>query len=307
MNHVALKARREVEQVLKHFAEADRGVDARWKFHSMDEGEQAQLFLAQRENGSDGKAMIDEVVVKLYRQSSAEDRVAYLSEKHNLEVLSGLLDEREFGGWSMRSPTLYYASDTPLALVMSVLPGVPIHRWLQSNYNTVAAREPAARAILTALQTLWSQNVLYGDLNLKNVLLDPSKRTIGFIDPGLPLKFFSCDQVSSDYYPASRDLAYLLFSVAVNVKGTLRKPATRSRQWSFVKYLLKQYVESIDCRKRQAMLLEEIRSCAQVHWEALDCSWSASGLWRRMVKSITRRCLNTALEELAKPNGQVKR
>ncbi|MDZ4848791.1 MAG: hypothetical protein SGI77_05825 [Pirellulaceae bacterium] len=307
MNHGALKARWEVEQVLKQFAEKDRGFDARWKVHSMDEGQQAQLFSAQRENGSDGKAIVDEVVIKLYKQTSAEDRVAYLSEKHNLVVLSGLLDEREFGGWSMRSPTLYYASDNPLALVMSVLPGEPISRWLQSSHNTIAARESAARAILAALRTLWSRDVLYGDLNLKNVLFDPSNRTIGFIDPGLPEAFFSCDQVSRDWYPASRDLAYLLFSVAVNVKSTLRKPAARSRQWSFVKYLLQQYVESIDCSTRQAMLLEEIRSCAQVHCEALDCSWSASGLWRRMVKSITRRCLNTALEELAKPNGQVKR
>lgn len=304
MNTVAVNARLEVEQILKHLAEKDRAWDGRWSIRLFGQGHQAQLYSAQRESGSG--AISDEVVVKLYKESSPADRIAFLSERHCLEVLSELLHGHALSGWSMCSPTLYYASDKPLALVMSALPGVTIKRWLKSSQNSATEQASVARAILATLQLLWSRDVMYGDLNLKNILYDPTKQTISFIDPGLPAEFYRCDQVSRDCGPASRDLAYLLFSVAVGAKSALGNPAAWSRQLLFVEMLLRQHLDWIDSSQRQAMLLDEIRLCTQVHVEGLNCSWSPAGLWRRLVKRITQSKLNCAFAQLATPGHGVK-
>lgn len=297
----------DVVQVLKKFTENDPAWDGPWRIRMFSQGDQARLYAARRDNTSVEKAMADQVVIKLFKQCSAEDKIAFLSEKQGLVALSESLHPLHFGDWTMRSPTLFYTSENPLALVMSVVPGISVESWLQSSKTSASARRAVAEAILIALKSIWSRGMMYGDLNLKNILHDPTNRTISFIDPGLPTQAFRCDDVSMDWYPASRDLAYLLFSVAVSVKRNFNNPSARDRQLDFVKSLLREFVDSIDSKKQQALLLREICLCTKVHLDGIHFAWSPTGLWRGLVKHITRCSLDRTFAQMAIAGSEVKK
>lgn len=297
MKRVSLKDHLEVERVLMQFAAGDPA--ALWNIRQIGQGYQAQLFSAQRRKMLVGQPVENEVVVKLYKETVAADRHACLSEKCGLEVLTDLLPSNVCGEWSIRSPALLYASDNPLALVMSSLPGIPLDVWLHSHAPSKAEAVSMVDAILASLQVLWSQGFMYGDLNLKNILYDATQRNLSFIDPGLPAEYYSCAEVAQQWYPMSRDIAYLLFSVAVSVKSTLRNLAARKRQQRFVALLMGRYFESIQTRQQRLSLLDEVRSCIETHLRELDCSWSPSGIWRQLVKRIAHSSLNRTFDQLA--------
>lgn len=287
----------DVKRVLRQLAQGDAA--APWQIQMIGQGYQAQLFLARGGQASAGNGVQKEVVVKLYRETTPADRQACASEKCGLEVLSKLLPRNVCDGWLICSPTLLHASEQPLALVMSALPGVPLDVWLHSHAPTVAENALIVEAALTSLQTLWAQGFMYGDLNLKNILYDAGQRQLSFIDPGAPLEYYLCDDVPREWFPMSRDIAYLLFSVAVSVRSTLRNPASRKRQQLMVSLLVRKYFETLDSKQQQTRLLYEIRLCVDSHLRELHCDWSPSGIWRRLVKQITHRSLNRTLEQLA--------
>lgn len=294
----------EVERVLRQLAQRDPA--APWQIQMIGQGYQAQLFLARRERPSAGGCGENEVVVKLYRESVPADRQACFSEKCGLEVLSKLLPRNVCDGWVICSPNLFYSSEQPLALVMSSLPGIPLDMWLHSHAPAVAENASIAEAVLASLQVLWSQGFMYGDLNLKNILYDAQQRKLSFIDPGLPLEYYRCQDVPEEWFPMSRDIAYLLFSVAVSVKSTLRNPASRKRQQFLVYWLVQKYFETVGSRQQQLSLLDEIRLCAATHLRELNCAWSPSGAWRYCVKQITHRSLNRTLGQLATQVHEVR-
>lgn len=307
-------AYRDVERVLKQLAQGNPA--APWQIRLIGEGYQAQLFLARRGPASTGQAAENEpaeiaiaeneVVVKLYKESTPADRQACFNEKCGLEVLGELLPKNVCDGWAIGSPAMLYASDQPLALVMSSLPGVPLDMWLHSHSPTVAETVSIVEAILACLQALWSQGFMYGDLNLKNILYDAERHKLSFIDPGAPLDYYRCDDVAEEWFPMSRDIAYLLFSVAVSVRSTLRNPTSRERQQHLVSMLVRRYVESIGSRQQQLRLLAEIRFCAETHLRELKGAWSPSGVWRHFVKQITHSSLHRTLGQLAAQVDEVR-
>lgn len=294
----------DIERVLKQLAHGETA--APWQIQRIGQGYQAQLFLAQRGQASAGQAAENEVVVKLYRETTPADRQACFNEKCGLEVLSELLPRNVGDGWSICSPTLLHASEQPLALVMSSLPGVALDVWLHSHAPTTAETMSIVEAVLASLQVLWSQGFMYGDLNLKNILYDAKQRKLSFIDPGLPLEYYRCEDVAEEWFPMSRDIAYLLFSVAVSVRSTLRNPASRKRQQLLVYLLVRKYFETIGSRQQQLRLLDEIRLCTETHIRELNGAWSPSGIWRHFVKQITDRSLNRTLGQLAEQVHEVR-
>ena len=298
-------AQLDIERVLKQLAHGETA--APWQVRMIGQGYQAQLFLAQRGQTSAGPSAENKVVVKLYRETTPADRQACLSEKCGLETLKEMLPRNVCDGWTICSPTLLHTSQQPLALVMSWLPGVPLDVWLHSHAPTSAGTVSISEAALACLQVLWSQNYFYGDLNLKNILYDAKQRKLGFIDPGLPLEYYRCEDVAEEWFPMSRDIAYLLFSVAVSVRSTLRNPASRKRQQSLVYLLVWKYFETIGSTQQQVRLLEEIRLCTEVHLRELNCAWSPSGIWRYFVKQITHRSLNRTFGQLAALIHEVRR
>ncbi|MCA9156785.1 MAG: protein kinase [Planctomycetales bacterium] len=294
----------DVERVLKQLAQGNPA--APWKIRLIGQGYQAQLFLAQRRLASACQSVENEVVVKLYRVTVPADRQACLSEKSGLETLSELLPGNVGDGWSICSPALLCASDQPLALVMSSLSGVSLDVWLHSHAPTAAETVSIVEAVLASLQVLWAQGFMYGDLNLKNILYDVKQRKLGFIDPGLPAEYYRCEHVPQEWFPMSRDLAYLLFSVAVSIRSTLGNPASRQRQQRFVSLLVRKYVEAIGSSQQQASLLDEVRLCIETHLDELNGAWSPAGIWRHFVKRITHRSLHRTLGQLVAQVHEVR-
>ena len=185
-------------------------------------------------------------------------------------------------------------------------PALTLPRYRHSHAPTAAETVSIVEAVLASLQVLWAQGFMYGDLNLKNILYDVKQRKLGFIDPGLPAEYYRCDHVPQEWFPMSRDLAYLLFSVAVSIRSTLGNPASRQRQQRFVSLLVRKYVEAIGSRQQQASLLNEIRLCIETHLDELNGAWSPAGIWRHFVKRITHRSLHRTLGQLVAQVHEVR-
>ncbi|MCA9133648.1 MAG: hypothetical protein KDA45_10855 [Planctomycetales bacterium] len=290
---------REVQQVLQQLASSQAAKEVPWRVERFSQGTQAELFRVLGGPDLAQHGWPSPLVIKLFRDASAADRAAFENEKNGLQTLRQWLPASGAEGWSLDSPRLLHASENPLALVMSAVPGVPLERWLHTQRFSPAAAEALVRALLSALQTLWDRRFLYGDINLKNILYDAAEQRLCFVDPGLPAEYFRCPDVPQEWYPMSRDLAYLLYSVAVNVKHTLARPAARNRQLLLVSLLVRLYVESLESTRSQSRLLEEVRLCGQVHLQRIHCSYSLAGLWRRLVKQITQRSMTRTFEQLA--------
>lgn len=261
-----------------------------WRINPLGQGEQALLYLAHKTSALEN---LNELVLKIYKCASANDEIAFEHEVQTLKQIHKLLNGWQHRHWTFETPALYNVSQKPLAMAMSRVRGVAIQSWLRS-----ATMSAEAEAVVAALKLLWSHDVLYGDLNLKNILYDPAQSVISFVDPGLPEDFFRCDNVAADWYPASRDLAYLAFSVAVSFKSTLANPSARRRQLSFVRAILLQYLYTVDCQEKQQAFINEVRSCASIHVEQLTTSFSPAGLWRMAVKRLTQRCLDAMFTSL---------
>jgi tRNA A-37 threonylcarbamoyl transferase component Bud32 len=263
----------------------------------LDQGDQALLYMAIfiRDGEVDRQSPFGDRVVKIYKDRTAIDMQAFENEVQALRVIHGLLNGWQHGDLKIQTPTLFCASERHMAMAMSRMPGASI----QSGLASIADPAEISEAVFSALMLLWSNRILYGDLNLANILYDAPSSTISFIDPGMPAEFFRCDDVSANWFPASRDLAYLAFSVAVRLKYSFIKPFDRRRQLSFVRAILHQFLNTIPSGESQVAVVEEMRGCANIHLERLEVSLSPSGLWRLAVKRFTRRCLETMFSDLA--------
>lgn len=266
-----------------------------WTVRPIGQGEQATVWLAEPGQTRAALPPADGVIVKLYRGRTSGDRRAFLSEKEGLEALAAALPDHAACGWELRAPQLHGVNAEHLALVMSHLSGQPLVSWLVTARPDLATLEVLAQTLLVGLRGVWGSGGLYGDINLKNVLCDPTARTLGLIDPGLPHPWFRCQRVSQEWYPASRDLGYLLYSVAVSVKNHMREPRARRRQLAFVSLVLQQYLNALPTAACVKSALREIDACAQVHIDNIACSWSVTGVWRGLVKRLTRRSLDGLL------------
>lgn len=290
-----------MEQVLHCLGSWDGCLASEWIVHVLSQGDQADIYSARRKSVINNGALADQLIIKVYRDNSPSDRAAFQREKNGLHILQEHLDGTSFEEWAIRSPRLLYSSDSPLALVMNSVPGQPLHQYLRSHDMCSSEMETIAEVILSALQVYWTQGEIYGDLNLKNILFEPEEMTLAFVDPGMPLEYYRCDKVVSEWSPMSRDLAYLLFSVAVSVKSTLGNPASWVRQQLLVSLLLQRYARSIQSSQRLRLFLEELRQCLNIHLQMLDCTWLPSGVWRRLVRRITQSRINRTLDQLAVP------
>jgi hypothetical protein len=188
---------------------------------------------------------------------------------------------------------------SPLALVMTMVPGRPLTSLLCDADNmTTEVLDTAPRAIVAAMERCWSVGQLHGDLNFDNTLCDIANRSLSFVDLGLPTNSFLLgDDVPRRWYPASHDLAYMLYDTGVRVKSTVGNPKARLRQKLFAESILRAFIETIGSFEEKQRLLDEIEACARVHLKAL-CSSSSLALWRMIVKKIAARRVDAILLRL---------
>jgi hypothetical protein len=193
---------------------------------------------------------------------------------------------------------------SPLALVMTHVPGKELDWYLETgtSFNSDLLIS-ASRAVVAALRKYWALGQVYGALSFANILCDPSTRELAFLDSGLETDALLCEGVSKRWYPASRDLAYMVYQTGVRVRSGAFNRRGRVRQELFTYNVLSSFVKSVGSLDEQHALLDEIQACTRVHLQALDPSWSFRGLWRVLLRPMASRRINAFLASFRKEAG----
>ena len=207
------------------------------------------------------------------------------------------LDGRSVNGWAVRTPEPLFRSDEPSASAMMRVPGMPLNDCLRTL--PPAALPAIGEAIVAGMGRTWAvESQIHGDFNFDNILCDLETRTLSFVDPGIQPLAFAADGVARRWYPASRDLAHLLFETAAGIKRMLASPGIRRRQRELAEHVLRAYLRQTVPAVDQPALLDEVHACARVYLASLKSDWTPRGVWRRIVRQIATRRIDELLREL---------
>jgi len=270
-----------------------------WAIEQLGEGGQAHVFVIRSLDQQPVWHTHGSLVIKLYKPAAAQN---YEMAKEQFGLLSRLhaaLDGRIIDGWKIFVPKPLYICASPLALVMTVVPGRTLSLCLgNGDHATSEMLESAPRAIGSAMGRCWSVGQLHGDFNFDNILCDIVNRGLSFVDLELPTNSFLLrDDVPRRWYPASHDLAYMLYDTGMRVKSTIGNPKARLRQQLFAESTLQAFIETIGPFEEKQWLLDEIEACARVHLKGRFPS-SPRELWRMIIKTIAARRIDTILLRL---------
>jgi O-antigen/teichoic acid export membrane protein/Ser/Thr protein kinase RdoA (MazF antagonist) len=292
-----------VIRVLQQFMRSSEA--SAWVIEPLSEGVQASIFTVRRRDGRPLFQTHSRVAVKLYKQGTQQGVDVIREQFASLCQLHARLSDSTIHGWRICSPAPLYQSERPLALVMTMVPGRPLKALLESTDQvTTETLESTAHAVVGAMERLWAFDArIHGDFNFDNVLCDLASKSLSFVDPGVVEQAVVCAGVAKRWYPASRDLAYLLFDMGVSLKRTMGNPAARRRLEWLTEKILRAYLKRISLVAEQHCLLDEIQACAQEHLKMLQVSWSPRGLWRRFLRRRASRRINRLLDSLRADAG----
>lgn len=281
-------------RVIQQFTQSS--IDSGWVVQQLDEGDQAIVFAVTSQSQQPVCQAYRSLVIKLYKPSAAPNVELVRTQLEALSRLHAMVDGRTINGWKIYTPAPLYVCVSPLALVMTMVPGRPLTSLLRDADNmTTEVLDTAPRAIVAAMVRCWSVGQLHGDFNFDNTLCDIGNRSLSFVDLGLPTNSFLLgDDVPRRWYPASHDLAYMLYDTGVRVKSTIGNPKASLRQKLFAESILRAFIETIGSFEEKQRLLDEIEACARVHLKTL-CSSSPRELWRMIVKKIAARRIDAIL------------
>ncbi|MEH2537177.1 MULTISPECIES: polysaccharide biosynthesis C-terminal domain-containing protein [unclassified Bradyrhizobium] len=229
------------------------------------------------------------VVIKLYKPWLSPDVKLVRCQFELLSRLHTALDGSAINGWKISIPTPVYICESPLALVTSRVTGKPLGSWLDHGNMPPEVFQSLPHAIIAAMNRLWSNGLLHGDLTLDNILCDVGARSLSFVDAGRRRTCSFDDDLSSRWEPASHDLAHMLYDAAVSVLNTIVSPVACARKRRFAEGVVLAFVETIGSLEARGSQLEEIRACVRLHLMALDSvSWSPRGLYQMLQRQIGR-------------------
>jgi O-antigen/teichoic acid export membrane protein/serine/threonine-protein kinase RIO1 len=287
-----------VLQVLQQFSAGSD--EAGWLIRPINEGAQASIFAIRRQDDRPVWAIHREVAVKLYKPTAPQYRDVVRDQFQSLSRLHARLHDRTIQGWQIHAPQPLYQCERPFALVMTVVPGNSLNACLEAaDELTTEALDTIAQTVVAAMEPCWSIHAqIHGDLNFDNILCDLAGQSLSFVDPGVLEDGFLCEGVSKHWYPASRDLAYLLYDTGVTVRRYLGNRGVRQKQQRLIESILCAFMKRIGSAAEQLLLLDEIQACVQVHLERLHVSWSPRGLWHVFLRRIAFRRIDGILARL---------
>lgn len=301
-------ARQNLPFVQRRVAEALKPVvgrfdESQWTVRTLAHGRQARLFSVRpldRGARLSGSGPPEELIVKVYRGDGAADRQAARDEFECLCRLHTRLDGTTQRGWKVRSPRPLHCCDRSAALVMTRVPGETLSRHLARGTGPAPdVLDAIARATVASLRQYWADEPrLYGDLILNNLLCDPPARTLALVDPGMPERFYLCEDAPRSWFPASRDLAFLLFWTASLIRPSIAQPVLHARQKRMAVRIVWTYLAELESDAQRRDALGEIETCARLHLARMPVSASPRGLWRFVVKRAAAQTLERAFHEL---------
>jgi O-antigen/teichoic acid export membrane protein len=271
-----------------------------WLIEPLNEGAQANIFTARAADRRPVWQEHGDLVVKLFKPA-AHNRVEEARDQFEaMGRFHARLDRSAVNGWQVRAPVPLYHCDRPFALVMTKVPGIPLNACVADGGRvTPDVLAAIADAVVAGMERTWAvESQIHGDFNFDNILCDLASRTLSFVDPGVREDVSRCDGVSRRWYPASRDLAHLLFETEAGVKRTIVTPALRRRQRTLAEQVLRAYLRRVAPADQRLALLDEVHGCARVYLESLVPSWTLRGLWRRVVRRIATGRIDEVIRKL---------
>jgi O-antigen/teichoic acid export membrane protein len=278
-----------VIKVLQQFTQSIKCSDL--VVERLNEGAQAHVFAVRSQDHQPIWQTHRSLVVKLYKPEAAPSVELVRAQFHSLSRLDTALVGCTINGWKISIPEQLYLCESPLAVVMSMVPGRKLDLCLEMPDSVVPeVLESAACAVAAAMARYWSTGQLYGELSFTNILCDFVARRLSFVDAGMPTNSFRCNDISNRWYPASHDLAYMLFYVArCGLKRDIGNPGARLRKEMFIESALLASIQTIGQPDEKQSLLDEIRACARGRLKKLDQSWSLHGLQCTLLGQIASR------------------
>jgi O-antigen/teichoic acid export membrane protein len=273
--------------------------NSHWKITRLGGGQYAETFLVQ----SNGPpiACYHSLVVKLYKPLNDATLQMVQAEFDSLSNLHAVLDGCEINGWKISTPRPLRIHSSPLALLMTEVPGVHIDSYAsKSDILTSRNLRDAARAFATTMPQCWSSGGRHGDLGVHNVLFDIEAKKISFVDPGTSASCPVCNGSTKLQMPQASDLAHVLYDVSIDVMDMTGSRTMRLHREAFVESALRAIIENIFSPEEKRLLLDEIWSSAQLHISiCLEHSWSLKGMWHGFLKRIMTQRISSILERVA--------
>jgi O-antigen/teichoic acid export membrane protein/tRNA A-37 threonylcarbamoyl transferase component Bud32 len=267
-----------------------------WKITRLGEGLHAETFLMQ----SNSALTCPSLVAKLYKPWKAFTLQMVQAQFDALSNLHTVLHEREINGWKVSIPRPLFIHKSPVALVMTEVPGRHIDFYASKN-DVLTSRNlrVAARALVTVIQQYWSGGRCHGDLGVHNVLFDIEAKKISFIDPGTFESCPICNDCTRSQTPAASDLAHTLFDVTCDFMDLIGNQTMRAHRETFVEYVLHRIIENIDSPEEQQRLLNEVRSSVQQHLDdGWKTSWCPKGMWHSFIKDVQFQRISSIIERV---------
>jgi hypothetical protein len=286
-----------VKRVFQEFT--GRVDSSRWTITRIGEGGDADVFVISSTTGQPIWGTESTLVAKLYKPEIALSAEMVRAQFNALCKLHAVLDGREIDGWKISVPCPLYVCASPLALLMTAVPGGSIG--FGTCKNDVLRSQilgNGARAFANAIERCWASGRQHGDLTLQNVLLDIEGKKISFIDAGTVESCSTCNR-SPRQSVAAADLGHLLWHSVTGVMDLIESPTARASKEMFVESVLLAILENIEPQDGIRRFLDEIWISAQQHLaDRLYLSWSARGIWHRIVKKVATNRIHSILERV---------
>jgi O-antigen/teichoic acid export membrane protein len=285
----------DIIQVLQHLTQSAE--DREWVIESLGEGYQARVCAVRLQSQAAIWQTHSALVIKLYKPRTDSTSQLVREQFDSLLRLHAAVRSFPLNGWTIAAPEPVYLCTSPLALVMTMVTGRNLEWCLQSGDNiTPDVLDSGPRAIAAALKEYWSSGHPYGELALGNILSDIDARELALVDSGVRHNSHFCNGVARRWYPASRDLAYLLYDLGVEI--AIGNHSARARKEMFIVGILRAVVETVGPIEERREFLDEIEACVSRHLKTLEPSWSPPGLWHLIVKRIASRRIDRLLARL---------
>ncbi len=240
-------------------------------------------------------------VVKMFREHADVSPHEVHAQFRTMSTLRARLDGQSIEGWTISVPDPLCVYESPLAIVMTHVPGRNMKCWTSDGWYTgdegqltpTLAAE-IGRVTVLALQKAWRVDDMHGDFALQNLMCDIKNKYLYLIDPGqsCPVCIFS----RKKWPPSVRDLGHLTSDISADVKRFLCRPAARARSMAFLESALDTHMQSIAPGPARFAVAAAIRDCLNAHYaEDLPTSVSPRGIWRGYVRWVATYRANSLL------------
>jgi hypothetical protein len=271
-----------------------------WRIRSLDVGRATGIFLISASDRAPIYRDHRALVLKMYAPALAPPVATVLGQYHALRRLRAQLHGCSAHGWTIMVPEPLHVSESPLGLVMTLAPGIPLSASLERDRWNKALLISAARAIVTAMQRVWWSGDLHGDLIFQNILCDIERRSISFVDAGvMPDCHFSTP--ATLWHPSVHDFAHILADTSTSLEDVMPW-CDRNRKREFAETLVVTFLATHRSDERR-VLLDQLYECTRLHIQAKP-SFKLPRLLAAMKRQIGYRL---AFQTIARMRHDVER